>query len=98
MVLMKTIDNEIGAHDNSRIFLLNKLCPHSRIPVSGWIIAQVFENFRIFVRKPKVHSHAQRSPLLDPTLMLLDPFPVLNTNFRDKTKITTALLMVYKIP
>ena len=89
MVLMKTIDNEIGVHGNSRIFLLNKLRPYSRIPVSGWIIAQVFEKFRICARNPKVHYHVHKSPLLD--LMPLHPFPILNTNFRDNAKIITAL-------
>ena len=73
MVLMKTIDNEIGVHGNSRIFLLNVLHPYSRIPVSGWIIVQVFEKFRICVRNPKVYYRAHESPLLDPTLM---PFGV----------------------
>jgi hypothetical protein len=88
---MKTIDSEIGVHDNSRIFLLNKLNPYSRIPVSGWITAQVFEEFRICVRNPKVHYYAHKRPLLDPILMPLHPFPILNTNFRDNAKITTAL-------
>lgn len=95
---MKTIYNEIGVHDNSRIFLLNKLRPYSRIPVSGWIITQVFEKSKISVRNPKVHFHAHMSPLLDPILMSLHHFSILNTNFRDNAKITTALKMVYKIP
>lgn len=73
VVLMKTIDNVIGVHDNSRIFLLNRLHPYSRIPVSELIIVNVFEKFRICVRNPKVHYHAHKSPLLDPVIM---PFGV----------------------
>jgi len=88
---MKTINSEIGVHDNSRIFLLNKLNQHSRIPVSRWIIARVFEEFGICVRNQKVHYYPHKSPLLDPILMPLHPFSILNTHIRDNAKITTAL-------
>jgi len=73
-MLMKTIDNEIGVHDNGRTFLLNTLHPYTRTPVSGWIIAQVFEKFRICVRNLKVHYHAHKSPLLDPILMSFEVY------------------------
>jgi hypothetical protein len=88
---MKTSDNEIGLHDNNRIFLLNKLLPYSGIPVSGWIIVQVVEKFRISVLNPKFYYHAQKNPLLDPILMPFHPFPRLNNNFGDNAKITTAM-------
>jgi hypothetical protein len=88
---MKTIDNEIGHHDNNRIFLLNKLRPSSRIPVSGWIIAQDFDKFRISVRNPKVYYHAHKNPLLDSIVMPFHTFPKLNSKFGGNAKVTTAL-------